>query len=260
MNTDLDVKPFINETIKALMGCSEQSGILSPQTVQCFNSAVNQSLINHYDTNFVFETLLAIIESASKRDINFNFDRVLKNTKGRDFSGNILGFDFLLNNIKFAAKDCSLSFNEHELSALSMFVFLKEQGYTSQAEDILIILKDGILRKVYLDYYKSQFRRIVSSYLNSNNDVFQGTEKSVPTKRGPRNQNYKDVYRIVCLTIGEYPDVSHYSLSNKLAVHFANHEHSPSKQTLMRWVQDIRSELCQIPQEPYTRRFKLITS
>ncbi|MCO6604568.1 hypothetical protein, partial [Enterobacter hormaechei] len=145
-------------------------------------------------------------------------------------------------------------------SALSMFVFLKEQGYTSQAEDILIILKDGILRKVYLDYYKSQFRRVVSSYLNSNNDVFQGTEKSVSTKRGPRNQNYKDVYRIVCLTIGEYPDVSHYSLSNKLAVHFANHEHSPSKQTLMRWVQDIRSELCQIPQEPYTRRFKLITS
>lgn len=260
MNTDLDVKPFINETIKALMGCSEHSGILSPQAVQCFNNAVNQSLVNNYDTSFVFETLLAIIESASKRDIKFNFDRILKNTKGRDFSGNVLGFDFVLNNIRFSVKDSSLSFNEHELSTLSMVILLKEQGYIAQAEDILTVLKNEILRRVYLDYYKSQFRREISFYLKNNNDVFQYVEKKASTKRGPRNQNYHDVYKIVCLTIGEYPDVSHYSLSNKLAVHFANHEHSPSKQTLMRWVQDIRGELSQIPQEPYTRRFKLITS
>ncbi|EKO4771177.1 hypothetical protein P0L23_004224, partial [Salmonella enterica subsp. enterica serovar Orion] len=110
MNTDLDVKPFINETIKALMGYSERSGILSPQAVQCFNNALNQSLINRYDTSFVFETLLTIIESASKRDLKFNFDRVLRNTKGRDFSGNVLDFDSVFNNIKFTAKDNSLSF------------------------------------------------------------------------------------------------------------------------------------------------------
>ncbi|EJD1441927.1 hypothetical protein M1K22_004228, partial [Salmonella enterica] len=185
--------------------------------------------------------------------------RVLRNTKGRDFSGNVLDFDSVFNNIKFAAKDNSLSFNEHELSTLSMVVFLKEQGYISQAEDILTVLKDEILRRVYLDYYKSQFRRIVSFYLKNGNEVFQDVGKSVSTKRGPRNKNYKEVYKIVCLTIGEYPDVSHYSLSNKLAVHFANHKNAPSKQTLMRWVQDIRSELCQTPHEPYIRRFKLIT-
>lgn len=89
----------------------------------------------------------------------------------------------------------------------------------------------------------------------------KNVELNIPDrdKRGPRNKHYSEVVKIVNLTLVKYPDVSTYSLSNKISAYLSKHRDIPSIQTVRRWVQNIRDEQMQVPRKPYTKNFKLIT-
>ncbi|MBF1994650.1 hypothetical protein HW114_03475 [Serratia symbiotica] len=253
-------RDFINHTIKLIIPEIEASGLLSPKVIKILNDAISYSIPNNGNAYDIFESLLVWIESAALKEIKFKIQRVSSVIKTNDSSDHLPDFTTLLRDVQVMSKEYSVPFNESEMNAFSTSLYLRTTGMTIQADNLLTVIVNGLVRRIYLDYFKVRFAKNISLLLlsRSSNDEDQYFEYQPKAKRGPRNKHYSEVVRIVELTLVQYPDISTYSLSNRLHVHLSKHRDAPSIQTLRRWVQDIRDENNQIPQEPYTRHFKLI--
>ncbi|EBS1326040.1 hypothetical protein D6T51_18265 [Salmonella enterica subsp. enterica serovar Muenchen] len=254
-------RDFINHTIKLMIPEVEASGLLSPKVIKILNDAISYSIHSNGNAYDIFESLLVWIESVALKEIKFKIQRVSSVIKTNDSSDYSPDFTTLLRDVQVMSKEYSVPFNESEMNAFSTSLYLRTTGMTQQADNVLTVIIKGLVRRLYLDYFKATFGKNISLLVlsrSSTDEEQQQFEYKPKAKRGPRNKHYSEVVRVVELTLEQYPNVSTYSLSNRLDVHLSKHRDAPSIQTLRRWVQDIRDENNQIPQEPYTRHFKLI--
>lgn len=251
---------YINETIKRILPEVESYGVLSTSVITIYNDAITDAVRDGMCVYNIYESLVVWLESIALREVKFKIQRVSSVVKTNKDDRGVLNQELAIKELKVMAKEYAVSFDETELNMFSISLYLRAVGMVQQSENILTVITNSLVKRLYVDYFKDQFCKNISSCISSGllTAEFEEFSYQEKTKRGPRNKHYSEVLRVVNLTLEQYPDVSTYSLSNKLSVHLSSHRDAPSIQTLRRWVQSIRDENHQIPQEPYTKRFKLV--
>ncbi|MGJ3445073.1 hypothetical protein [Enterobacter sp. PTB] len=254
-------KTLIDSAVKMIMFYADQSGVLSNDVVRVFNETITESVNSKIPAFDAFGYLNEWIKTLAVREVRPNIDKLLSNLNAKDSLGKPMEFNEIIDDIEIVRKMNFISLNKSEITMLSAAVYLRGLGKLNQYNSVVSSLVDAVVKRNYLDYFCEQYCKTTSLLLSSPEHNFaQGASKvNGVKKRGPRNKNFNEAIRITELTLEKYPNVSTFSLANKLVKHFASLRDAPSVQTLRRWVDDYREVMIQIPNEPYTRAFVLVT-
>lgn len=213
---------FIDNVLKLMAPEIEASGVLSKKVIDIFSNAIIDSARNGKNSYEVSESLLVWLESASLRELKFKTQRISALVKVREING-IPDYDGIVKDVQVMSKEYDVPFDKVELTAFSTSLYLRAGGQSQQADNLAKVIINGMVRRLYLDYFRSRLGKCLSLYISSSshNEIEQNNKCHVKIKRGPRNKHYSEVVRVTHLTLEHYPDVSTYSLSNKIKAHLS---------------------------------------